>query len=122
MSSPKPPAGLRTTGRRLWTSVQSDFELSEPETAVLREACRTADSIDSLQAVIDADGPMAESSQGIRVHPALVELRQQRIALARLFTAMSIPVGEDAPIGRDAGGRTQKRGGVRGVYGIRGTA
>jgi len=57
---------------------------------------------------------MSESSQGPRVHPALVELRQQRIALARLFAALHIPTGEDE-------GRIQHRG-TRGVYGIRGAS
>jgi hypothetical protein len=38
---------------------------------------------------------MSESSQGVRVHPALVELRQQRIAFARLLTAVRIPVGDE---------------------------
>lgn len=88
----------------------TDFELAEHETTVLREACRTADSIDSLQTVLEQEGPMSETSQGRRVHPALVELRQQRIALARLFAALRIPLGEV----EDAG-RTQHRG-MRGVY------
>lgn len=109
---PKPPSGLKRSGRALWTAVLDEFELTEPETAVLREACRTADSIDSLQRIVDDEGPMSTSSQGVRVHPALVELRQQRIALARLFAAMHIPIG-------DQEGRTQHRG-ARGVYGIRG--
>lgn len=115
MSIPKAPQGLGTTGRTLWKDVLSEYELTEPETAVLREACRTADSIDDLQRVVDDEGPMSQSSQGVRVHPALVELRQQRITLARLFTALHIPIGEES-------GRTQTRGGTRGVYGIRGSA
>ena len=78
--------------------------------------CRTVDSLDDLQALLDAEGITSESSQGLRVHPALVELRQQRIAFARLLTALRIPTG-------DAGvGRTQTRGGIRGVYGIAGSA
>lgn len=110
----KAPVGLKESGRDLWAAVLHDFELSEHEVAVLREACRTADSIDTLQAQVDADGVMSESSQGVRVHPALVELRQQRVTLARLFAALNIPVG-------DAEGRTQHRG-PRGVYGIRGVS
>ena len=40
---------------------------------------------------------MTSSSQGSRVHPAAVELRQQGIALARLMTALRIPAGESRP-------------------------
>ena len=107
------PAGLRASGRALWKAVLTDFELTEHEETVLREACRTADALDDLQALLDHDGLMSESSQGARVHPALVELRQQRIAFARLLTALRIPSGE-------ADGRAQARGGIRGIYGLRG--
>lgn len=107
----RPPPGLKAGGKSLWRATTTAFELSEYELLVLREAARTVDSLDDLQAQLDADGTMAESSQGPRVHPALVELRQQRIALARLFTALQIPLDDDS-------GRTPRRGGARGVYGI----
>lgn len=113
-SAPRPPKGLRASGRALWKAVLDDFELTEHETVVLREACRTADSLDDLQVLLDQEGLMSETSQGARVHPALVELRQQRIALARLFAALHIPTGEQS-------GRTQHRG-ARGVYGIHGVS
>lgn len=111
ISPPRPPSGLRGSGRALWKAVLVDFELSEHETIVLREACRTADSIDDLQALLDADGLMSQSSQGARVHPALVELRQQRLTFARLVSALRIPL-------EDVAGRTQGRSGPRGVYRI----
>ena len=113
--TPKPPSGLRRSGRALWRAVLRDYELDEHETTILREACRTADSLDALQALLDSEGLMASTSQGPRVHPALVELRQQRVTFARLLTALRIPQGE-------ADGRTQVRGVVRGVYGIAGGA
>ena len=112
---PKPPSGLRSSGRALWRAVLRDYELDEHETTLLRECCRTADSLDGLQALLDAEGLTSESSQGVRVHPALVELRQQRLALARLLTALRIPTGE-------TGERTQTRGTPRGVRAIRGGA
>lgn len=113
--TPKPPAGLRASGRALWRAVLGTYDLEQHELTMLREACRTADSIDGLQNLIDDEGLMGETSQGRRVHPALVELRQQRIAFARLLTALRVPTGEED-------GRTQQRGGTRGVYGIRGVS
>lgn len=110
---PKAPRGLRSSGRALWVSVLNDYELDEHEEVMLRECCRTADSIDALQAVVDSEGVLSESSQGVRAHPALVELRQQRVAFARLLTALRIPQA-------DGDGRTQMRGTPRGVYSIRG--
>lgn len=109
------PRGLKTSGKALWRAVQEDYALDQHELTILREACRTADGIDALQAVLDREGTMSESSQGVRVHPVLPELRQQRIAFARLITALRIPAGE-------TDGRTQVRPGVRGVYGVAGGA
>lgn len=112
-TAPKPPAGLQRSGRALWRAVLADFDLEEHERQLLHETCRTRDLCDRLQSVLDADGPMSESSQGIRVHPAAVELRQQRITLARLLAALNVPSGEVEP------GVGQRRA-PRGVYGIRG--
>lgn len=105
------PDGLKAAGRRLWKAVAGAFDLEPHERELLREVCRTADLIDGLQTVLDAEGPMAESSQGIRVHPAAVELRQQRITYARLVAALGVPTGvlEDRPA----------VGAPRGVYGLR---
>jgi hypothetical protein len=65
---------------------------------MLREACRTADAIDGLRAAVDRDGVLNESSEGLRAHPALVELTQQRICFARLVAQLGLPIGEqEAP-------------------------
>lgn len=112
MATPKPPTGLRRSGKALWSAVLSDYELDEHEEAILLEACRTADRLDLLESVLRAEGVMSESSQGVRVHPALVESRQQAVTLARLLTALRIPQGESE-------GRTQRHGTLRGVYGVR---
>ena len=115
---PKPPSGLKASGRALWRDVLDGYELDQHETTILREACRTADSLDGLQSLLDDEGLTSPSSQGVRVHPALVELRQQRVTFARLLTALRIPTGETG----EGSGRTQHRGGPRGVYGLKGVS
>ena len=115
-NTPTPPRGTQAAGKRLWRSVLTAFTLEEHELALLRQAVHVADLCDVLQAIVDVEGPILED----RAHPALVELRQQRILLARLIVALRVPLGEQDA--QDAApGRTQYRG-VRGVYGIRGTA
>ncbi|MBQ0902680.1 hypothetical protein [Micromonospora sp. U21] len=117
MTRPAAPKGLGTAGSRLWRSVLDAFELSEQGLTLLRQASRTADLCDQLQAVVDVEGPMVSAKDdGQRAHPALVELRQQRITLARLLVALRVPIGDD-----DDAVRTQRRG-IRGVYGGRGAA
>lgn len=113
MTKPKAPTGLKPGGRKLWIRVLDDYELAEHELQILQQAARTIDQIDELAAIVKTDGSMQESPQGRRVHPAVQELRQQRIVLARLLAALNIPAEED-------GSRPVRA--PRGVYGIRGTA
>lgn len=83
---------------------------------------RTVDTLDRVQAIVDRDGELAASSQGMRAYPALVELRQQRIAFARLVSAMQLLSGLTQPQQGDGqpAQPTQRRPGVRGVYAING--
>src|SRR4051794_18937795 len=112
------PAGTRAAGKRLWASVVDVYDLEEHELALLVEAVRTVDLLADLDAEVRRDGPMLESPQGRKAHPAAVEARQQRIALARLLAALRLPAGEAGD--QQAGARPQRRVGVRGAYGIRG--
>ncbi|MBB6351865.1 hypothetical protein FHU36_008448 [Nonomuraea muscovyensis] len=116
----KPPDDTGVSGRRLWASVVAEYELEEHELALLREMVRTVDLLDSLNDAVYADGLMV-SGPGLqqRVHPAAIEARQQKIALARLAAALRLPAGEEDDTQKGAR-RPQRRVGARGVYGIRG--
>lgn len=122
MTDRQPPDGLATAGAALWDAVTNVLDLDEHEALALRELCRTVDTLDRLQAIVDRDGELAASSQGMRAHPALVELRQQRIAFARLVSAMQLPSGLTQPQQGDGqpAQPAQRRPGVRGVYAING--
>ncbi len=114
MTLPAPPKGTRAAGRRLWRAVLNDYDLAEHELTLLRQAVHVADLCKDLQQRVDDEGPLL----GDRAHPALVELRQQRILLARLIVALRVPLGEEEEA-KPAASRSQRRG-LRGVYGIRG--
>jgi len=111
--APPVPSGLKVSGRKLWQATVKDFDLDEHELALLREACRSLDSLDALQTAVDQDGVVVESPQGLKAHPALVEVRQQRITFARLIAQLGIPTGDQD----HSGGQ---RRAARGVYGITG--
>ena len=119
MSTPAPPKGVRTAGRRLWRAVLADYELDEHELTLLRQVVRVADLCDDLQAVVDDEGPVLRTGETVRAHPALVELRQQRIVLARLVVALRVPLGDEADR-QQAPPRLQRRA-LRGVYAATGT-
>lgn len=102
------PRGLQAAGKRLWEVSTTEFEWAEHELALLEEACRVRDRIVELDAAVKDDGLMIPSSQGSRVHPAVSECRQQRLAMARLLATLQIPgLDDDLPAARP----------VRGVYG-----
>ena len=103
MSENEPPTGLRKGGRRLWRSIMDEYDLQESEVQLLELACRCRDRIDQLEAVIAKDGIGA----GDKIHPALVESRQQQLLLAKFVIALRIPDQEDE--------RPQRRP-MRGVY------
>ena len=107
-----PPKGAKSAGRRLWHAVVDDYDLAGHELVILGEAVRVADTLADLAAIVAAEG-VIEPGTG-RTHPAVVEHRQQSIALAPLISALRLP---DA----DAADRTQRRS-IRGVYGLRGAS
>lgn len=107
MSAPRTPPGLRASGGRLWRETTRALELDEHERLLLLEACRTADTLDALADVISREGAM----RGGEPHPALIESRQQRLALARLIASLRLPDDMTAPAGRP-----QRRGAARGSY------
>ena len=116
MDTTKPPRGLKTSGRRLWVAVASEYDLDVHEELLLLQACRIADRLDQL-AVEANNGPITVTNfKGDQVaHPALVESRIEALALGRLLACLRMPSGEE-------GGelsRPQRRGGARGAYGVR---
>lgn len=121
MGIPRAPEGAKKAGLKLWKAVLSRYELDEHEMTLLAQAVRIADTCEDLQAFIDRSGPMVSGSGG-RIRPALVELRQQRIAFARLMVALRVPIGdqEEDASRNSSTPRLQRRGGVRGIYAIRG--
>ena len=114
---PRMPTGLQAAGKRLWSSVIDEYDLEEHEVALLTEAVRSVDLLTRLDAAVRRDGPLVDSPQGAKAHPAAVEARQQRIALARLLAALRLPAGE--PGDQQQSARPQRRAGARGTYGIR---
>lgn len=96
---PRAPSGLKARGKQLWREIHEVYAFDEaPEkTAILEEACRTADVVKRLQAIVDnADEIRVRGSQGQPVSmPELLELRQYRALLVQLLKALGCPDDED---------------------------
>lgn len=86
------PAGLRDAGRNLWAAIADDFELDQREQALLATACRQADDVANLEALLAAEGLSVPGSKGQpRLSAVVSELRQGRLALAKLLDALKLP-------------------------------
>jgi hypothetical protein len=97
-TNPRIPAGLGPAGRKLWTTMTAELEFEPREVTILQAACRQADDIARLEAVVKSEGSSIKGSKNqSRLHPALPELRQGRLALGRLLAALDIPVSMAAP-------------------------
>jgi hypothetical protein len=101
----------------VWDSITDAYDLDQHETALLVETVRTIDLCDELERELRVDGAIVDSPQGRKANPAAVELRQQRIALARLLASLRMPAGDEGD--QVQGRRQQRRTGVRGTYGIK---
>lgn len=113
---PAPPKGTAPSGRALWRDVLGKYELEQHELALLTECVRTVDQLDKLHAITEREGLVVEGPHGSKPHPALVESRQCRIALARLTAALRLPAGDEGD--QAAGRRPQRRVGARGIYAV----
>jgi phage terminase small subunit len=87
----EPPAGLKDAGKALWKDTVAEVEFDPHHLRALGEACKTLDEVHSLKSRLEADGSIVDSPQGQKVHPALPELRQARMTLARLLASLKIP-------------------------------
>lgn len=111
------PTGLGPAGRRLWDEVTGEYEVSADDRVVLTEACEVLDTMAALKQIVKREGHIAESSQGIRTHPAVVELRQQRLVLARLLRLLGLPA-DDEPAAPAVRQRRQPTDHLRAVKGF----
>ena len=87
---------MKSAGKKLWDAAVADFEWAAHELVTLESACRIRDRIVDLDRSVRDDGLMLPSAQGVRLHPAIAEARQQRLALARLLMTLGLPaLGDD---------------------------
>ena len=98
------PSGLDARGAALWGRVTAQWDLRDDERELLTEVCRIVDTVEGLQAAVDADGPTV----GGKVHPAIPELRQQRTVLGRLLGQLALPDEEGATLPTPTQARARK--------------
>lgn len=95
-------------GARLWSEITEAHDLDPSQTAILEEACRCADRLDELDALVVARGAASALDDGI-----LTEARQQQNVMKQLLVALRLPdvATGKRPQLRSARGAYQKQGG-----------
>jgi len=96
-SRPPRPAGLGRRGRTFWRQVVDAYVLDDREVQILIEVCRGLDVIEALQLVVRRDSETVMVKGVMRVHPALRELREQRIVVGRMLDMLHLPSGVGEP-------------------------
>lgn len=95
-SKPTRPGGLKKRGAGFWNRTLANYVLTDSETQLLAEACRTLDNLDDLAKCLQEDGPTVKGSMGQTiVHPALGEARGQRQVLHKLLAVLALPDLDD---------------------------
>lgn len=96
-------------GEQFWEAIVGKYSLSESEIALLIEACRTIDVLDSLDESIRAEGPTILTDAGRTVvNPAVNAANNARTTLRQLVAALALPddAGASVPGGHSLRGRT----------------
>jgi hypothetical protein len=108
--TPPVPAGPKRSGRALWRSIVGGYDLRPDELRLLEDACRTADVADALEAALVGEPlTLPGVKDQPRAHPLMVELRQQRLALAGMLKQLRLPeTPGEARTSAGAGARSVK--------------
>jgi hypothetical protein len=111
MGEPKPPAGLKAKGKALFRAVIEEYDLRADEMALLASACRQVDEIGDMERILRKAPTMIPGSRGqMRPHPLLAELRQHRLALAKLLAQLDFSTDAvDQGLARSDSGRKLAR-------------
>jgi hypothetical protein len=95
-------AETQTRGALLRSEITKAHDLDPAQTAILEEACRCADRLDQLDALVVARGAAAALDDGI-----LTEARQQQNVMKQLLVALRLP---------DTAGKRPQLRSARGAY------
>jgi hypothetical protein len=103
---PNAPKGLGSVGRRLWRDVASVCEMRVDEEQTLGVACRMADDLARLEDALSTSEVWVKGSKGQEaLNPLFAEVRQARLALARLLKDLGIAEVEDDSLEKSSLGR-----------------
>lgn len=108
-NAPEPDVGTLAADDLRALLTGAGIEFNEAERAILDAACRQAGDIRRLEQVLDTQGAVVVGAAGQeRLSPVFSELRQARVALAKLLDHLAVP-DMDGATGSTPSARRAKR-------------
>lgn len=101
-----------TPGERFLAALEQEAELGPDARAAAESIAAHLDTIADLEALIEKDGYMTRGSRAQpRLHPAVAELRQARLALSTMLKALGLEDGEQPRTSQAGAALARKRWG-----------
>ncbi|OBB73228.1 hypothetical protein [Mycobacterium sp. 852014-52144_SCH5372336] len=103
-------AGQAMIGRIIADMGAQNLEPDQRDRELFDLAAEIADEIEHLQAIVDDEGRTVTLKDGrVVMHGAVVELRLQRAALAKLLASLKLDVGAKDPVKQAAANARWRR-------------
>jgi hypothetical protein len=101
-----PPRKLGKTGRVLWDTVMTEYQIHDiGGVELLMQACLAADRADALAEIINRDGETIHTKSGLRAHPCLKDELQNRAFVVRTLERLGLNIESIKPsVGRPPSG------------------
>jgi hypothetical protein len=91
LTSADPPSTLGDPGKRLWTQVLAEYDVSDVAgRQMLLQCCQMTDRAEGLAEEIAADGTVIRTREGIKDHPALKHELAARAFVVRTLCRLGL--------------------------------
>ena len=96
-----PPVSLNNTGRNLWQSIMSEYDIRDSGgQQMLLQICEAADRVEEFSATIKRDGLVLRTKSGPKDHPLLRHEQAARSFIIRSLVRLGLDVQALKPVGR----------------------
>jgi hypothetical protein len=96
-----PPSNLNKTGRTLWQSIMSEYDIRDSGgLQLLQQICEAADHVHEFSTIIKRDGPVVRTKMGPKDHPLIKHEQAARSFIVRTLGRLGLDVEPVKAIGR----------------------
>jgi P27 family predicted phage terminase small subunit len=86
------PKHLSRDAKLLWRKIVGGWELDDAALVVLQTACEAYSRMQQARALVDREGLVVASPQGVKAHPALQTERDSRLQFLRAIRQLGLDI------------------------------